>query len=318
MARAPKKTKAADPPSDGEPPSGGGARPPGRRRAVVPKVEGLPLQTARLVLRNAGFDDVRFRFEEGYAKEDHVLGQAPLGGLLTDLDTPVSLRVARTSWLTWLPGVFRQAADEHHGFLRNFLYVFQHLHAPLEWRVDDIHEVFDPRTAPAEMLPWLASWVGLVMGADWDERTRRRWIRQAPRLYASRGTKDCLVELIRIFTGLDVDIEENRWPYRGMRVGVSGAIGVDAVVMRPVDRRHAFIVDLPVPYSALSEQQVMRLHQVIAMEKPAHTTYHVRFQREDVADDQAMKAFLEIGATPIGVTPVGAAASASPDEPAPA
>ncbi len=271
-----------------------------RRRSVVPRVEGYPLETARIMLENAGFESIRVHYVEAYAVEDDVVVQFPAYGQLVDVANEIQLQVARKSWLDYLPSVYRQAVAAGDTFLRDFLYIFQTVHAGIESRLHRLHEVFDPATTDPELLPWLASWVGLLMDPEWDEHTRRKWIREAPRLYASRGTKRCLVTLIRIFTGLEAEICENRWPYDGVRAGVSGRIGVDAVVMPTVNRAHAFIVNLPVRYEDLSERQVLRLHQVILLEKPAHTIYVVRFQKGPA--EGAMQSFLKVGATPIGVS----------------
>ena len=266
----------------------------------MPRVEGYPLETARIMLQNAGFESIRIHYVEAYAAEDDVVVQHPAYGQLVDVSGDIQLQVARKSWLDYLPSVYRQATAAGDTFLRDFLYIFQTIHAGIESRLERLFEVFDPATTDAELLPWLASWVGLLMDPEWDEHTRRKWIREAPRLYASRGTKRCLVTLIRIFTGLEAKIEENRWPYDGVRAGVSGRIGVDAVVMPTVNRAHSFIVNLPVRYEDLNERQVLRLHQVILMEKPAHTIYVVRFEKGP--SEGAMQSFLKVGATPIGVS----------------
>jgi phage tail-like protein len=274
-----------------------------RRRSVVPRVEGYALDTARIMLQNAGFESILVHFVEAYAAEDDVVVQFPAYGQLVDVATEIKLQVARKSWLDYMPGVYRQAVAAGDTFLRDFLYIFQTIHAGIERRLERLHEVFDPATTDAEFLPWLASWVGLLMDPEWDEHTRRKWIREAPRLYATRGTKRCLVTLIRIFTGLEAKIDENRWPYDGVRAGVSGRIGVDAIVMPTVNRAHAFIVNVPVRYEDLSERQVLRLHQVILTEKPAHTIYVVRFRKGPA--EGVMQSFLQVGATPIGVSSDG-------------
>ena len=270
-----------------------------RKRSVVPRVEGQRLAIARTMLLNAGFSQVEYRLVEAYAQDDVVVSQEPTYGILADVDNPVALNVAQKSWVNFLPSAYRQSDAVDQGFLRRFLFIFQHIFAGIEWNLHRVHEILDPVTAPPDFIPWLASWVGLVMAPEWDDTTRRRWVREAPRLYAMRGTRESLRALISVFTGLDVEIEENRWPYRGIRASVSGRVGVDSVVMAPVQRAHAFVVNLPVAYEEMTEQQVLRLHQVIQMEKPAHTTYFVCFMKDD--DATAMSAFMKIGASAIGL-----------------
>lgn len=257
------------------------------------------MASAVLMLRNAGFERYSYRFTETYAQDYAVVHQSPAAGSLMDIETEVALDVAQTNWVNFLPTAFRQSDLESPAFLRNFLFIFQHLHAQMEIQIQDLHKIFDPLETDPEFIPWLAGWVGLVMAPEWDEDTRRRWVRDAPRLYARRGTRDALLELIQVFTGLEANIEENRWPYPGFRIGVCGMIGIDSIVTPTIAREHAFIVHIPVRYEEITTQKLLRLHQVIQMEKPAHTIYFVQFQKDEYYERQ--RAFLAVGEQAIGV-----------------
>ena len=48
----------------------------------------------------------------------------------------------------------------------------------LEQILDTIETYFDPSSAPAEFLPWLAGWVATSLREDWDTATRRGFIEQ--------------------------------------------------------------------------------------------------------------------------------------------
>lgn len=271
-----------------------------QKRGVIPKVVGLPMETALLMMENAGFVDCQYRFVDTYAPENQVVGQHPLHGTLIENTTRVTLNVSLTSWVNYLPSVFRNQAEPNQTpFITNFLFILQHLWSGPERQVLDMHRIFDPLTTEPEFVDWLGGWIGLVMAPEWDDHTRRKWVQSAPRLYANRGTADCVVELIEIFTGLKTELRENSWPYEGLRVGVSGQLGLDSVITPPINRCHSFIVELPVAYEDLTERQVVRLHQVIQMEKPAHTIYFVKFKTED--QTQLQRAFMEIGGGSIGV-----------------
>ncbi|MDV2996747.1 MAG: hypothetical protein N4J56_006452 [Chroococcidiopsis sp. SAG 2025] len=69
----------------------------------------------------------------------------------------------------------------------------------LEASIDEIHTYFDPKETPAEFLPWLASWVALSLREDWEETVKRNFIHGIVPLYQKRGTKDGLIEMLRLY-----------------------------------------------------------------------------------------------------------------------
>ena len=76
--------------------------------------------------------------------------------------------------------------------------------------------------------------------------------------------------------GLDVEIEENRWPYRGFRIGTA-SVGVDTMILPEVAMAHTFVVRVPRPRDEVGEDLLLRLHRVIEAEKPASTNYFLQF-----------------------------------------
>ena len=60
--------------------------------------------------------------------------------------------------------------------------------------VGRLHRLFDPWTAPAEFLPWLASWLALELPPSWDEYQRRRVISSIVAIYRRRGLQRGLDE----------------------------------------------------------------------------------------------------------------------------
>ncbi|WP_224245077.1 phage tail protein [Hyalangium gracile] len=168
-------------------------------------------------------------------------------------------------YLQHLPAVFQAEP-----FLGRFLLAFERILGGLdlaqepqavEQILDRIHTYFQPggdgeredERAPAEFLPWLAGWVATSLRDDWDEETRRRFIRRIPALYRLRGTPAGLKEMLRIYLGSETDIEiheDDNTPYY-FRVSFS------------VAERDA----------TLLARRFRIAQAIIEQEKPAHTFY---------------------------------------------
>jgi len=248
------------------------------RTVRLPDVSGITLANARLMLRNAGIEAkaVRLRYEEAYRPEDEIIRQNPAPGALVPVDDPVELVASRRSLLHHLPQVFQKADRTGGHFLREFLWVFDHVFADIQRHLDRVHHYFDPLESPAELLPWLAGWVALAIDQDWPEAKQRKLIRQAIDMYGYRGTVRGLKLFLSIFTEVEPDITENKWPYEGFRVGVT-VIGVDSIILPPVDLAHCFMVQVPAGFTGTSDEMILKIHDIIRMEKPAHTAYYLTF-----------------------------------------
>ncbi len=280
-----------------------------RRTVRMPDVVGISLPNAGLMLRNAGFspERVRLRYEEAYRPEDETIRQQPAPGALVALDEPVELVVSRRSLLHHLPQVYQKADRSGGHQLREFLWIFDHLFADLQRHIDALHHYFDPLEAPPEYLPWIASWVALAIEQDWPEAKQRRLIQQALSIYAMRGTVRGLKMFLSIFTEVEPLVRENEWPFRGFRVG-EVRIGVDSLVIPPVNPTHCFIVEVPARFTDTSDETLHKLHRIIRMEKPAHTAYYLTFAAEPADPD--LRGF-QIGLGSVGVEADGVIAGTS-------
>jgi len=259
------------------------------RKLPVPDVVGLPIVTAEKVLRQAGFPGAAIHYEESYEKPDLVVGQDPTRGSLLEEDRPVRVRVSKQSLLRFLPSVYQPRTPGERTFLRDFLWIFQHLYDSVSRRIDTIHELFNPYTTPTEFLPWLASWFAVSFDETMDEARRRRILREAAALYRIRGTREAIERMVKLFVGIEVKLIENRWPYKGLRIGVSSTIGVDTMVLPEVSMSHTFIVQVPAKASELDESVLVRLHRVLEAEKPASSNYFLQFaDAEGVTEDSTL------------------------------
>lgn len=177
---------------------------------------------------------------------------------------------AQGAYLRFLPALFSR--DE---LLGRLLMLFESFWKPVDQQISQLHYLFDPAVAPADMLPWLASWLDLVLDPSWPERYRRDLLHSARRLYAKRGTKVGLEEYLETYTGGDVQIIEHRAD--NFRLRQKAELG-EGIALGEGNHPHTFTVRLGLPPDQLeSEEDRMRWQRtvrgIIDSEKPAHTAY---------------------------------------------
>lgn len=287
------------------------------RKRVIPELVGLRVEDAQIVLRHAGFPEGQLHFTESYGPDNSVVSQDPPRGHMVDSSSVVKLYIAKQSLVRFLPSVFQMSGvGVDSDFLRRFLWIFHHQYETLQDQVDEMDKLFRPLDTREEFLPWLASWLALTLDADWPVSRKRKLIRRAAELYAIRGTARALRSFLEIFTGLAPEIDENRWPFRGFRVGVSSVIGEDAVILPPMNKSHCFVVKLPFAVDEVTEDELMKIHQIIQNEKPAHTVYWLEFATKQRRAE--VLGFMQIGVgSSIGSGPVIETAPEEPTEPQP-
>lgn len=109
----------------------------------------------------------------------------------------------RSSYLDFLPGIYQDSE-----FLGRFLLIFEHVLSPIERTVGNVSHFFDPDLTPPDLVPWLGSWLGVVVDARIPEERRRELVRAAPELFRWRGTRRGLREYLRLYTGVEPEISE--------------------------------------------------------------------------------------------------------------
>ncbi len=118
-------------------------------------------------------------------------------------EPPPGVPRTRSTYLDLLPGIYHD-----NDFLGRFLLIFEHILSPIERTVGNLSHYLDPGLTPPDFLPWLGSWLGLVVDARIPEERRRELVSAAPELYRWRGTKRGLREYLRIYTGIEPEIIE--------------------------------------------------------------------------------------------------------------
>ncbi len=198
--------------------------------------------------------------------EAHAVGLArlrhPLSGLLQSL--PALYTPSPTA------PAHRLAPYEGPSFFERFLRGFEDAGEPLDELLTGLHRHFDADTAPADFLPWLATWVALDLDQNWLQLRRRRLIKEAIWLYRWRGTRPGLSRYIELYCGVRPEINDQ--PFSGMKLGPGTLLGRDTVLggVRP----HTFLVTLAVPDPSALNEETIRL--IIESQKPAHTAYELR------------------------------------------
>jgi phage tail-like protein len=105
----------------------------------------------------------------------------------------------------YLPAVYRDD-DESASFLDRFLANVEGTLTSLEDEIANVQLLFDVRSTPADVLDWLANWLGVVLDPAWDERRRRLFIQHALEFFQYRGTVRGL--LIALHLALDECVDD--------------------------------------------------------------------------------------------------------------
>lgn len=215
-------------------------QPPGRGARPVPHEEQTPPLPSRTALDGAGWLPVVPADPAGAGMADRASTwtayeggvDAPPGRYLwleveltgTESTSPRlrSLRVERPghALLRSLPRMYSSVESEA-GFLHGFLTGPEGLLHDLDAAADGRARIVDPRTTPDDLLPWVASLVGLVPDRRWDETATRELVAALFALHTRRGTQGSLERLLTIALRRPVRIVE-RWRLRGLGGPVLG------------------------------------------------------------------------------------------------
>src|SRR4051794_15512951 len=71
----------------------------------------------------------------------------------------------RSKLLRYLPGIFSEG--EESAFLARYLLIFEEIFDSVDLTIGQLPSFFAADSAPEQFLPWLGSWVGLVLDEGW-------------------------------------------------------------------------------------------------------------------------------------------------------
>lgn len=110
---------------------------------------------------------------------------------------------------SWLIGQLPMGMVDDDFFLR-FVSMFEEEATTLLDGVDNIPQVVDPTVAPAAMVRWLGSWIGLPpIDSSLDEDMQRRLVRTGSECLAWRGTRRGLERFLEAMTGGPAEVIES-------------------------------------------------------------------------------------------------------------
>ena len=179
-------------------------------------------------------------------------------------------------------------------FLRRYLAMFDDELGELEAKAVVRHPLVDPRSTPAAVLPWLASFVGLTLDERWPEACSRTMIREAIRLFRFRGTIRGLTRFLEIYLGVkpilledyrlrglggvlgtaNSGVTSNSVLGAGFRIG--GAVGdpgqeiIGGTTADDAFTTHAHRFTVVIP-AMLTAEQTDVVNHILDVHRPAHT-----------------------------------------------
>ncbi|MEM9193859.1 MAG: phage tail protein [Myxococcota bacterium] len=236
-------------------------------------------------------------------------------GTSTPRISAIEVERPRAGIARYLPRVYRDSTPED-DFLRRWLALFEATAFDgVAARLDGYDSLFDPRTAPERMLPFLAEWLALPVPPviARDPARLRRILVAGPEIARLRGTAAGLRLIAFLYLGISIRIrdgfvlgspfilgvgraveasacstdEGTRGPVLGCDTRLLAGVGPtdlgEAVLgetnLAECDERaagSAFTFDVLVAArDVCTTENLSLLHELIDLEKPAHTTYRI-------------------------------------------
>lgn len=195
-----------------------------------------------------------------------------------------------------LPQVFSRDPAEA-DFLRRYLAIPEGLFRDLDLKASYRQLLLDPYATPAELLPWLAGFTGLVLDQRWPEAARRDLVAQCTWLFRYRGTVAGLKRFLEIYLGSPVTLIEH-FKVRGLggalldndstnanailgagfriggRIGVEETASITEVSIQDAIESHAHRFSLVIAASLDDTQEAVVRH-LLDTHRPAHTLYDI-------------------------------------------
>ena len=184
-----------------------------------------------------------------------------LTGEADDVLEDLRVYVPGDNFFRTLPQVYQNDND----FLQRYLSIFSTMYQEFQEKIDALPKILDVDTAPEELLPFFASWLGLEtdpMLFTSDEL--RSLLKIAPQLMLNKGTRWAVETAVKLFVPEEVYLVERNLLVEDQRhsAGLYGETPFDFTVM--VGRK-------------MDEKLRLRLQFLIDQFKPVRSRYQIVF-----------------------------------------
>jgi len=185
----------------------------------------------------------------------------------------------RQSSLQYLPAAYQSDETSRH-LLDRLLSLSDTLFGEIESNIEDFPLQLDIQGAPADFLPWLASWFDFSLLPIWNEDKRRRFLNEIVDLYRWRGTIRGLRRLLQLHADVADPLPQIVEHYRsaGMSLDESRDRAASESLQHwfaqipAADIAHHFSIWLPAATLNTAEKR-QQIEQLIDANKPAHALY---------------------------------------------
>ena len=128
------------------------------------------------------------------------------GGTLSPTLYSVKVTINQIPYVEHLPAYYQENQET----LNPYLSIFQNLMDGFEEQIEKSHlKMLDPLCCDEEYLGWLSSLLGIARDYRWPEEKWRKFLDEAPTLYAGLGTKASMVRAIELYYGEEPEIKDD-------------------------------------------------------------------------------------------------------------
>ena len=173
------------------------------------------------------------------------------------------------SWIQYLPEIYQQEDSEGY-FLQRYLGIFQTVYEDMNARILESANLFNLETTGREFLDWLAQWLAIDESYIWSEEQLRSLLLQGISLYKRRGTKQGIMDFVKLYTGEEPFLLENHQ----LQYFKDDGARMEMLQRLYGDNPYSFVV-LVRGEVVHSPQEQRTLHRIIDKVKPAQTDFHL-------------------------------------------
>ncbi len=141
----------------------------------------------------------------GEKLEVNITLKSSPGGTLSPTVYSVKVTINQTPYVEHLPAYYQENQET----LSPYLSIFQNIMDGFEEQIEKSHlKMLDPLCCDEEYLGWLSSLLGIARDYRWAEDKWRKFLEEAPSLYAGLGTKASMQRAIELYYGEKPEIDD--------------------------------------------------------------------------------------------------------------